>query len=140
MNFHRSYNLLSFLGSIKICGRNRMQAKMGLEHLWNDNDRETLKHWREKLSLCHSVDHKSHMDSSGTEHPPPFEVRVKWKYLSVQYTQITERTFLFRRFPAFVRSFVLLTKSNRRAVPWLRPLVAGLSPRRPGFDAGSVHA
>jgi hypothetical protein len=25
------------------------------------------------------------------------------------------------------------------AVPWLRLLVAGLSPRRPGFDPGSVH-
>jgi hypothetical protein len=25
------------------------------------------------------------------------------------------------------------------AVPWLRRLVAGLSPRRPGFDVGSVH-
>ena len=25
------------------------------------------------------------------------------------------------------------------AVPWLRPLVAGLSPRTPGFDPGSVH-
>jgi hypothetical protein len=26
-----------------------------------------------------------------------------------------------------------------KAVPWLRRLVAGLSPRRPGFDRGSVH-
>jgi hypothetical protein len=26
-----------------------------------------------------------------------------------------------------------------KAVPWLRQLVAGLSPRRPGFDPGSVH-
>jgi hypothetical protein len=25
------------------------------------------------------------------------------------------------------------------AVPWLRRLVAGLSPRRPGFDPASVH-
>jgi hypothetical protein len=25
------------------------------------------------------------------------------------------------------------------AVPWLRRLVAGLSPRSPGFDTGSVH-
>ena len=24
-------------------------------------------------------------------------------------------------------------------MPWLRPLVAGLSPRRPWFDPGSVH-
>jgi hypothetical protein len=28
---------------------------------------------------------------------------------------------------------------NYRAVPWLRSLVAGLSPRRPGFAAGSIH-
>jgi hypothetical protein len=26
-----------------------------------------------------------------------------------------------------------------KAVPWLRRLVAGLSPWRPGFDPGSVH-
>jgi hypothetical protein len=26
-----------------------------------------------------------------------------------------------------------------KAVPWLRRLVAGLSPRRPGFDPGSVY-
>jgi hypothetical protein len=26
-----------------------------------------------------------------------------------------------------------------KAVPWLKRLVAGLSPRRPGFDPGSVH-
>jgi hypothetical protein len=26
-----------------------------------------------------------------------------------------------------------------RAVPWLRRLAAGLPPRRPGFDPGSVH-
>ena len=25
------------------------------------------------------------------------------------------------------------------AVPWFRRLVAGLRPRRPGFDLGSVH-
>jgi hypothetical protein len=26
-----------------------------------------------------------------------------------------------------------------KAVPWLRQLVAGIPPRRPGFDPGSVH-
>jgi hypothetical protein len=33
-------------------------------------------------------------------------------------------------------------KPRRRcgqAVPWLRWLVAGLSPRRPGFASGSIH-
>jgi hypothetical protein len=30
-------------------------------------------------------------------------------------------------------------KLSIKAVPWLRRLVAGLSPRRPGFDAGSVN-
>jgi hypothetical protein len=28
---------------------------------------------------------------------------------------------------------------KKKAVPWLRRLVAGLSPRRSGFDSGSVH-
>ena len=32
-----------------------------------------------------------------------------------------------------------VTNLNMQAVPWLRRLVAGLSPRRPGFDLGSVH-
>jgi hypothetical protein len=32
-----------------------------------------------------------------------------------------------------------LRKVTARAVPWLRRLVAGISPRRPGFDTGSVH-
>jgi hypothetical protein len=30
-------------------------------------------------------------------------------------------------------------KCIEMAVPWLRRLVAGLPPRRPGFDPGSVH-
>jgi hypothetical protein len=30
-------------------------------------------------------------------------------------------------------------KVVRMAVPWLRRLVAGLPPRRPGFDPGSVR-
>jgi hypothetical protein len=29
--------------------------------------------------------------------------------------------------------------SRTLAVPWLRRLAAGLPPRRPGFDPGSVH-
>jgi len=32
-----------------------------------------------------------------------------------------------------------MTSTTARAVPWLRRLVAGLSPRRPGFAPGSVH-
>jgi hypothetical protein len=35
-------------------------------------------------------------------------------------------------------TYCLYQQSNT-AVPWLRRLVAGLPPRRPGFDAGSVH-
>jgi hypothetical protein len=31
------------------------------------------------------------------------------------------------------------TLHGRKAVSWLRRLVAGLSPRRPGFNPGSVH-
>jgi hypothetical protein len=30
-------------------------------------------------------------------------------------------------------------KGLKEAVPWLRRLVAGLSPRRPGFNPGSVN-
>jgi hypothetical protein len=32
-----------------------------------------------------------------------------------------------------------LTNPHCQAVPWLRRLAAGLPPRRPGFDPGSVH-
>jgi hypothetical protein len=31
------------------------------------------------------------------------------------------------------------TNTGHLAVPWLRSLVAGLSPRRPGFTPGSIH-
>jgi hypothetical protein len=27
--------------------------KMGVEHLWNDNDRGKLKYWEKNLSHCH---------------------------------------------------------------------------------------
>jgi hypothetical protein len=30
-------------------------------------------------------------------------------------------------------------RHQRKAVPWLRSLVAGLSPRRPGFAPRSIH-
>jgi hypothetical protein len=33
----------------------------------------------------------------------------------------------------------VLCKGLGAAVPWLRRLVAGISPRRPGFDSRSVH-
>jgi hypothetical protein len=32
-----------------------------------------------------------------------------------------------------------IKRAFKMTVPWLRRLVAGLSPRRPGFDLGSVH-
>jgi hypothetical protein len=34
---------------------------------------------------------------------------------------------------------MIIINSGYRTVSWLRRLVAGLSPRRPGFDPGSVH-
>jgi hypothetical protein len=36
-------------------------------------------------------------------------------------------------------SGALALLETMEAVPWLRQLVAGLPPRRPGFDLGSVH-
>jgi hypothetical protein len=33
----------------------------------------------------------------------------------------------------------MVTIHHIMAVPWLRRLVAGLSPRRPGFNPGPVH-
>jgi hypothetical protein len=36
-------------------------------------------------------------------------------------------------------SLYCLNLTPGRAVPWLRSLVAGLSPRRPGFAPGSIH-
>jgi hypothetical protein len=39
----------------------------------------------------------------------------------------------------FWRKRLWLVLSQHLAVPWLRRLVTGLSPRRPGFAPGSVH-
>jgi hypothetical protein len=35
--------------------------------------------------------------------------------------------------------FTFNINSNLEAVPWLKRLVAGLSPRMPGFAPGSIH-
>jgi hypothetical protein len=37
-----------------------------------------------------------------------------------------------------IRQFLFYSNATK-AVPWLRRLVAGLSPQRPGFDHGSAH-
>ena len=33
-----------------------------MEHQWNEIDRGKPKYWRKKLSQCHFVHHKSHMN------------------------------------------------------------------------------
>jgi hypothetical protein len=38
-----------------------------------------------------------------------------------------------------LHNFYFVCNTGERAVPWLRGLVAGFSPRRPWFDPGSVH-
>jgi hypothetical protein len=44
------------------------------------------------------------------------------------------------RVPSRVSPFGICGGQNvNQAVPWLRRLVVGLQPRRPGFDPGSVH-
>jgi hypothetical protein len=56
------------------------------------------------------------------------------------------KTFFFSQFIAVAWSRRMslypqstCSKARTRAVPWLRSLVAGLSPRRPGFASGSIH-
>jgi hypothetical protein len=40
----------------------------------------------------------------------------------------------------FIIIIIVIEVTHRdKAVPWLRRLAAGLPPRRPGFDPGSVH-
>jgi hypothetical protein len=39
----------------------------------------------------------------------------------------------------YVLRSVIIVTAHSWPVPWLRQLVDGLSPRRPGFDPGSVH-
>jgi hypothetical protein len=41
--------------------------------------------------------------------------------------------------PSRQRGHYMTTNTVTWAVPWLRSLVAGLSPRRPGFAPGSIH-
>jgi hypothetical protein len=38
-----------------------------------------------------------------------------------------------------ITGFILAATRTSWAVPWLRSLVAGLSPQRPGFAPGSIH-
>jgi hypothetical protein len=40
---------------------------------------------------------------------------------------------------ATISGYIKYKKINVKAVPWLRRLVAGLPPRRTGFDPGPVH-
>jgi hypothetical protein len=47
----------------------------------------------------------------------------------------TDWIFILNAYVCIIRVNFLLEK----ALPWLRRLVAGLSPRRPGFDPRSVH-
>jgi hypothetical protein len=49
----------------------------------------------------------------------------------------TEHAYLAKRLKAFF--FYRSTEYSSWAVPWLRRLVSGLSPRRTGFDPRSVH-
>jgi hypothetical protein len=47
-----------------------IDEKMIIQHWWNDNDCGKPKKSNENLSLCQSVDHKSHMDLHETETEP----------------------------------------------------------------------
>jgi hypothetical protein len=42
-----------------------------MEHRWNEIDREKPKYSGKKLSECHFVHHKSHMDGPRIEPGPP---------------------------------------------------------------------
>jgi hypothetical protein len=39
----------------------------------------------------------------------------------------------------FISLLYFVIRCDAKAVPWLKRLVAGLSPRRPGFAPGSIH-
>jgi hypothetical protein len=76
-----------------------------------------------------------------------------WKRLDVFRSNTWKGRYSFRSVRQFATSHVIETKfhvryrSNsihytkgcHRAMPWLRSLVAGLSPRRPRFAPGSIH-
>jgi hypothetical protein len=43
-----------------------------MQHWWNDSHRIKTKYFKENLSQCHSVYHKSYMDWPGIEPRPPW--------------------------------------------------------------------
>jgi hypothetical protein len=36
--------------------------QIGMEHGWNDTDREKPKDWEKNMPQCHTFHHRSHMD------------------------------------------------------------------------------
>jgi hypothetical protein len=80
------------------------------------------------------------------------EVKNEWRYNSSSvirphdnhrdyfiYISVFEQCTTNLWLNALINIILPETKANEKAVPWLRRLVVGLSPRRHGFDRGSVH-
>jgi hypothetical protein len=71
--------------------------------------------------------------------PPLFEILQPWLYgLWQHFVYGMRRTKHVEHFRSWVIS-VSVTNIWGWAVPWLRLLVTGLSPWRPGFAPGSIH-
>jgi hypothetical protein len=55
-----------------VCGRLYFAfLQFIMQHWWSDSDRKKPKYFRENLSQCHSVYHKSYMGWLGIEPRPP---------------------------------------------------------------------
>jgi hypothetical protein len=71
-----------------------------------------------------------------------YSPKSQWSAYSVEKYDVSNCNGYQGKFPwvlCLYWEWTVAGPSLKKAMPWLRRLVTGLSPQRPGFDPGSVH-